>query len=231
MPSPTHVTDRSTPMIVDYDAGMRMSAPPSGTLALTGLTAQQLMDVGCQARVHPDDIDALRSGLDQAIVNGSDHFAVVYRLAHADGSWGWVESIFSIRRDADGSMHSLQSATRDIGSRLLVENERDGSALHAAGIDEATVGMGVTDIEGRWLRANPALCELLHSTPDELIGRSSREMTHPDDRVNNELQYRGPDERPHRDRDREEALGARPTAASPACCARPGCCAIGPASR
>jgi diguanylate cyclase (GGDEF)-like protein/PAS domain S-box-containing protein len=176
----TVVADQSAAMICEYDQNLTMTSLSDETLDLTGMTPQALADLGCEARVHPDDIEALRRGLRQAIDDGCEHFSVVYRLAHGDGSWGWVESIFSIRRDASGAMLGLQSATRDIGSRLLVKEPRDVAHPRGA-VDETSTAMGITDLDGVWVRVNPALCELLGYPAEELIGRSAREMTHPDD--------------------------------------------------
>jgi diguanylate cyclase (GGDEF)-like protein/PAS domain S-box-containing protein len=43
------------------------------------------------------------------------------------------------------------------------------------------VGMAVLDLDGRFAEINPALCRMLGRTPDELLGRSVMDVTHPDD--------------------------------------------------
>jgi formate hydrogenlyase transcriptional activator len=45
-----------------------------------------------------------------------------------------------------------------------------------------------TDLEGRWLKVPPTLCELLGYAEAELLGRRFQELTHPDDVEANELQ-------------------------------------------
>jgi PAS domain-containing protein len=47
---------------------------------------------------------------------------------------------------------------------------------------DAAIGMALTDAEGRWVRANPALTTMLGYREDELMGRPFTEITHPDDR-------------------------------------------------
>ncbi|HET7423666.1 MAG TPA: PAS domain S-box protein [Gemmatimonadales bacterium] len=47
---------------------------------------------------------------------------------------------------------------------------------------EAGLPLGVASPEGRWVRVNPALRELLGYAEDELLGAPTEKLTHPDDR-------------------------------------------------
>lgn len=46
----------------------------------------------------------------------------------------------------------------------------------------APIGMAFFDTHGRYLRANPALAEILGRPAEDLVGRRDQELTHPDDR-------------------------------------------------
>jgi PAS domain S-box-containing protein len=75
--------------------------------------------------------------------------------------------------------------------------ERDRSAdgessavseqLFRLAFDNAPVGMTVVGPDGRWLRVNREVCRILGYERDELIGRHSREFTHPGDLVADRL--------------------------------------------
>ncbi|MBB1061954.1 ATP-binding protein [Marilutibacter spongiae] len=43
------------------------------------------------------------------------------------------------------------------------------------------IGMAICDIEGHWKEVNPALCTMLGYEAGALLGRSAREVTHPED--------------------------------------------------
>jgi PAS domain S-box-containing protein len=61
--------------------------------------------------------------------------------------------------------------------RALVESER----AFASTFDEAPIGIAHTSLEGRWLRVNRRLCELLGYTQAELLATSFMAITHADD--------------------------------------------------
>ncbi len=56
-----------------------------------------------------------------------------------------------------------------------------GSETFRDAFDAAPAAMVIADTEGIFRSVNPAFCAILGRTEDELIGRSFREFTHPDD--------------------------------------------------
>ena len=75
-----------------------------------------------------------------------------------------------------------QAFVRDVSERKLVEQ-----ALHESEerfrltIDEAPIGMALVALDGRFVRVNRALCEIIGYTSAELIGLTSQAITYPDD--------------------------------------------------
>jgi PAS domain S-box-containing protein len=66
---------------------------------------------------------------------------------------------------------------RDRAGGGLRESER----LFRTTFDRAVVGIAHTSSEGRWLRCNQRLCDLLGYSRDELAARTFQDVTHPDD--------------------------------------------------
>src|SRR4051794_27918742 len=56
-----------------------------------------------------------------------------------------------------------------------------GPALDTLTFDAVPVALAVTGLDGRWIRVNPALCELLGYPAEQLLGDTYRTLTHPDD--------------------------------------------------
>src|SRR5215211_2535347 len=67
--------------------------------------------------------------------------------------------------------------------QLLQEarRRREAERNFEAAFSRAAAGMALCGIDGRWLRANPAFCELTGYEPDELYELTFADITHPDD--------------------------------------------------
>ena len=64
-------------------------------------------------------------------------------------------------------------------------------ALYHATFQQAPVGIAHVDTDGRWLRVNQRLCDILEYSADELVGKSFHEVTHPEDvHVDEEVRVR-----------------------------------------
>lgn len=68
------------------------------------------------------------------------------------------------------------TAIRQLGQALQESQERFRLTF-----EEAAVGIGHIALDGRWLRVNQKLCEILGYSVDELLIRAAQTITHPDD--------------------------------------------------
>ena len=85
----------------------------------------------------------------------------------------------------------LRSATIEALVRVAavaIERKQVETALRASeerfrfAFDDATLGKCLSAHDGRMLRVNKALCDMLDHTPDELVGQRLLAFTHPEDR-------------------------------------------------
>jgi len=66
-------------------------------------------------------------------------------------------------------------------SRPTDEALREAEELFRRAFEDAPIGMGILNMEGRWIRVNHALCELTGYSEDELLRKAFSDITHPDD--------------------------------------------------
>jgi PAS domain S-box-containing protein len=85
-------------------------------------------------------------------------------------------------RDETGRVTHLVPSAVDVTERRTIEADlREREERFRATFDVAAVGLAHVDLDGRWIRVNDGLCEILGASREELLGRTFAEVTHPDD--------------------------------------------------
>jgi PAS domain S-box-containing protein len=111
----------------------------------------------------------------------------VFRLVVISSFDGWQWSILlvtgvlvSLMCEAMRLAWQKDSTNADTMSSML-HQLRQSEARFAATFEQAAVGIALVAPEGRWLRVNQKLCQILGYSQDELLTRTFQDMTFPDD--------------------------------------------------
>lgn len=84
--------------------------------------------------------------------------------------------------DDKGSVQTALCFTRDVTAKRLAETARHYSEeLFRATFEQAAVGLAHVGLDGRFLRVNQKLCDIVGYTHDTLLPLSFQQITHPDD--------------------------------------------------
>ena len=131
--------------------------------------------------MHPDDKTPVWEVIADAIKSPGIPFHLRFRLRHADGYWRHMESNCTSLVD-DSAVGGVVFNSRDVTERVrteeaLMESER----RFRSSFEHAAVGMALVGSDGRWLRVNQALCEIVGYTDEELLRRTFQDITHPED--------------------------------------------------
>jgi PAS domain S-box-containing protein len=160
------------------------------------LSLGQLRDV-----IHPDDLGAYLAQLEAARSHVGASVAE-YRVIHGDGSTHWITAKGRPLLDAEGRYTRAVGIAREttaehIAERVLRESEENLkrlNALLAERVEERTAERDrlwtlspdpfvVAEAGGTWIAASPAWTDLLGWSVDELVGRDSGWLLHPDERA------------------------------------------------
>jgi PAS domain S-box-containing protein len=76
-------------------------------------------------RVHPDDLDRVKSELRAHFKSREPLSWVEVRFRHKDGSYRWIRSRAYVLRNADGRVYRMAGSHEDITDRKKAEEERD----------------------------------------------------------------------------------------------------------
>lgn len=133
------------------------------------------------ALIHPDDRAELTRTFTRSAQDGSD-YTTTYRSVWPDGSIHWVESTAHVTRDEAGRSTMIVGVDRDITAQTLaaaalVESER----AYRSTFEGAPVGIAHVSLDGRWLRVNRRLCDILGYPGEELLTLNLLGLMHPED--------------------------------------------------
>jgi diguanylate cyclase (GGDEF)-like protein/PAS domain S-box-containing protein len=132
-------------------------------------------------RLHPDDQERILAA-DERFEASGEPFREEYRLLARDDSVVWVREEAVLVRDEEGEPLYWQGVFYDLTDRKEAERTlRESERRFRSAFDDAAVGMALVGLDGRWLRVNRSLCEMLGYPQGELLGKTFQDVTHPAD--------------------------------------------------
>lgn len=135
---------------------------------------------------HPDDRPGVVAAAEQAVRQGGD-FDMEFRVVWPDGSIHWIAGKARTFRNEDAVAQYVTGACADITSRRQAEAvHRERADLLKAMFHQAAVGMAIAGLDGGFIEVNRRFADILGYSPDELLSKSSLEITHDDDRAETE---------------------------------------------
>ncbi|WP_333437868.1 PAS domain S-box protein [Microcoleus sp. D2_18a_D3] len=89
-----------------------------------------------------------------------------------------------------------QALEKEINERKRAENERKQIEVALRNSEEqfrnafenASIGKAIVSLDGHWIKVNPALCQILGYSSEELLALTFQDITHPDD-LDGDLSY------------------------------------------
>src|SRR5437588_3143872 len=167
------ITENVADMIAVVDIeGHRLYNSPSYNKVL-GYTEDELKSSSSFDQIHPDDRSRVREAATEARRTGVGR-PLEYRMRHKEGTWRVLESTASVIRSPSGEPERLVIVNRDITERKEAEESlRLSESGFRSMIEDAPYGIYRADIDGKLLRANPALQQILgYEKLDELLNAS-----------------------------------------------------------
>ncbi|MGB2924464.1 MAG: PAS domain S-box protein [Limnothrix sp.] len=132
--------------------------------------------------LHPGDRPRIQA-LIQSILDGETAPATMeYRLITPDGQLKFIKDYLDVTRHESGQVTHISGATQDITEIRTTIKALEASEARFRGVfDQVALGIFQVNMDGQFLIANQAFCELVGYSVAELESMTWPEISHPDD--------------------------------------------------
>lgn len=171
----THASDMV--VVYDIDGRVQYASPSAGRWG--GYDPDEITGEPLE-RSHPDDRPQVIATMTDVISNGGTSAPLITRVRHADGSWRWVEIVFTNLLD-DPSVGGIVTNARDVTERVeaseqlrnAYEQLRQSNETLRAVFENAPLAIYAFDAEGIIQVWSPACEAVFGFDADETIGHFS----------------------------------------------------------
>jgi diguanylate cyclase (GGDEF)-like protein/PAS domain S-box-containing protein len=143
--------------------------------ALLGRTADDLIGRRDQELTHPDDRAADLEAAERIFAGERSTHQCEKRCVRPDGSIVWALANLTFLRDEAGEPLGWVGQFQD------VTTGRDAEERFRLAFEHAPIGIALVAPDGRFLRVNRPLCEMLGYDEPALLAATFQDITHPDD--------------------------------------------------
>jgi PAS domain S-box-containing protein len=149
---------------------------------MLGFRRQELLALGLQGAVHPDDFEAARQDAAHLFAGRIRSYQRERRLVHKDGHVVWVLLSAAVLRKENGKVVQVMGQVHDISEWKRLESAlRASDERYRALVRNSSDIITVLDANGTVVSMSAASERVLGFRPEELIGKSNAELCHPDD--------------------------------------------------
>jgi PAS domain S-box-containing protein len=148
---------------------------------ISGYPMDEVLGHNCRF-LQGEDRDQPALGELRAALKEERESRVVLKNYRKDGTPFWNELYVSPVHDEEGRLTNFVGVQNDITERRRIEEVlRESEERFRATFEHAAIGAAQVGIDGRWLRVNRRLGEIVGYEPEELLKTTFQDITHPDD--------------------------------------------------
>ena len=126
---------------------------------------------------------------DRLVIESKQPLTTGENVHHADGKLHTYLSLKFPLVNNDGRVTSIVGVANNMTEIKQAQTKLSKSEIRFRNtFEQAAVGMAHVAIDGRWLRVNQKLCEIVGYTKEELLLKTFQDLTHPDD-LDKDLRY------------------------------------------
>ncbi len=133
------------------------------------------------SRVHPDDLGKTEKALADSLQYAT-RGDIEVRVVQGDGDVHRIDFKWVVSSDTQGKPVELFGVCMNTTDRFrLQEVLRESEERFRSAVEYSAIGIGLVSLEGRWLKVNKAIQNIIGYTEEELLSGDFQTITHPDD--------------------------------------------------
>src|SRR5918998_5660178 len=149
---------------------------------ILGYTEGELLQLGFQEVVHPDDLDADYEQFTLMLSDELRTYSAEKRYIRKDGREIWVNQTLSVVREPSGLPGYFVCVVEDVTDRKqAAEALRESEARFRSLVQNASDIIMIIESDGTIRYESPTVERILGYTPETRIGTSILDYVHPDD--------------------------------------------------
>jgi PAS domain S-box-containing protein len=145
---------------------------------MLGYEPEELVGLGFPDLTHPADLERdfeIAASLERGEM---DHYQRAKRYMRKDGSFVIAGLSVTAVRDDDGATVGFLAQVEDITERLRGEEAlRKSESNFRRLFDQASDGIFISDVDGRFTDVNAAACQIIGYTREEIVGKTIADVT------------------------------------------------------
>jgi len=166
--------------IIVHSEGRFVYVNAAGAVLFGASSPEELVGTPVLEVVHPDYIELVEARVRHIQEEGTPTEVAELKLVRLDGTVVDVET--RGMPVTYGDRPATQVVIRDVTERKRAEKAlREAEELFRSAFDNAPIGITLSSLDGRYMRVNPVLCDILGYSEEELLGLTFEDITHPED--------------------------------------------------
>jgi PAS domain S-box-containing protein len=130
---------------------------------------------------HPADRRLIPEARERAVVEGRP-FSVLHRIVRPDGEVRTLHARVKPISDEAGKVVRVFGTTQDVTEERRAEEEhQQAEERFRVAFDDAPIGIALGRSDWRFTQVNQAFCGITGYEPEALVGKTFRDLSHPDD--------------------------------------------------
>ncbi|MFH0957643.1 MAG: PAS domain S-box protein, partial [Pseudomonadota bacterium] len=133
--------------------------------------------------IHPDSRPVVERALSDYLKGRKRYYEIEYQIKTKSDQWRWIWARgICVEHGSDGKPRRFIGTHRDITDHKLAEDKlRQSEEMFRVAFEHAPVGMCLVNPDGSFLNVNGGFCHMLGYSESELLSKTFRDITHPDD--------------------------------------------------